>query len=298
MSRARPTCSARSACRPARTAAPPAPTRSWTCSCSAAAADGAQPPRPELGEHAAGRRSTASRVRINAWLAERPEMILGAHSTVGARHVRADTLHRPRRDATARTTTADRCRQLAAAARAITARRRRPTAARATTPPCARARRDASQRWRSRRRASGTGTSSPAPDGRFATVADGAAGAAVRSRARRRASCGLLLELRDSARALLAAEAASARGHARARRSSVPGCATSYSPTYARYGPVNRYTLRRTGRTDPETGEERMRADHAAGGAAAAAGTTRSGRWCAPRELRRRDPDRDRRRRC
>lgn len=66
-----------------------------------------------------------------------------------------------------------------------------------------------------------------------------------------------LLAMRDGARGLLAAEAASAddtqdldeaRDALRAR----------YEAYVATYGPLNRSTLRSTGRTDPETGEERM----------------------------------------
>ena len=66
-----------------------------------------------------------------------------------------------------------------------------------------------------------------------------------------------LLGLRDSARALLAAEAptledteeiAALRGGLRER----------YLAYHGRYGPMNRFALRRTGRHDPATGEERM----------------------------------------
>jgi N12 class adenine-specific DNA methylase len=63
-----------------------------------------------------------------------------------------------------------------------------------------------------------------------------------------------LLALRDSARALLAAEAASAEdspgiGELRAE------LGRRYDSYLASYGPLNRFSLRRTGRTDPATGE-------------------------------------------
>jgi N12 class adenine-specific DNA methylase len=66
-----------------------------------------------------------------------------------------------------------------------------------------------------------------------------------------------LLGLRDRARELLAAEAQSLEdtpriGELRAR------LRADYESYYARYGPINRFDLRRTGRIDPESGEERM----------------------------------------
>ncbi|MGO9899421.1 MAG: tyrosine-type recombinase/integrase [Solirubrobacteraceae bacterium] len=66
-----------------------------------------------------------------------------------------------------------------------------------------------------------------------------------------------LLGLRDRARELLAAEAQSMEdtpriGELRTR------LRADYESYYARYGPINRFTQRRTGRIDPESGEERM----------------------------------------
>jgi predicted RNA methylase len=66
-----------------------------------------------------------------------------------------------------------------------------------------------------------------------------------------------LLALRDSARAMLAAEAASANdtpetGQLRAE------LGRRYDTYLASYGPLNRFSLRRTGRTDPATGEPVM----------------------------------------
>ena len=66
-----------------------------------------------------------------------------------------------------------------------------------------------------------------------------------------------LLVLRDVVRALLDAEAASADATAemdRLRRQ----LGQRYDTYAARYGPLNRYSLRPTGRTDPRTGELRM----------------------------------------
>ena len=63
-----------------------------------------------------------------------------------------------------------------------------------------------------------------------------------------------LLALRDSARALLAAEAASAED-----TPEIAGLRAELGRRYDRYlaayGPLNRFSLRRTGRTDPATGE-------------------------------------------
>ena len=51
----------------------------------------------------------------------------------------------------------------------------------------------------------------------------------------------------------------------------------SYNTYYARYGAINRFALQRTGRTDPETGEEIMR--RVAPRASPRCGATRSRRW-------------------
>ena len=66
-----------------------------------------------------------------------------------------------------------------------------------------------------------------------------------------------LLALRDTARSLLAAEASTLEDTAEIAelRSQLGG---RYRDYQRRYGPINRFTLRRTGRTDPATGEERM----------------------------------------
>jgi N12 class adenine-specific DNA methylase len=94
------------------------------------------------------------------------------------------------------------------------------------------------------------------PDGRFTRVLDGQH-APLEVPPSQRGELRALLALRDSARALLAAEAASVedtpqtdalRAELRAR----------YGAYAARYGPINRFTLRPTGRLDPDTGAPRM----------------------------------------
>jgi N12 class adenine-specific DNA methylase len=93
-------------------------------------------------------------------------------------------------------------------------------------------------------------------DGRFTRVLDGQH-APLEVPASQRAELRALLGLRDSAKALLAAEADSVedtpatdalRAELRAR----------YDAYTARHGPINRFTLRPTGRSDPETGAPRM----------------------------------------
>ena len=70
-------------------------------------------------------------------------------------------------------------------------------------------------------------------------------------------SCGTCSALRDTARALLDAEAASPRTRPRSA-SCGPSWTAATTLTCAAYGPLNRFTLRRTGRTDPVTGEPVM----------------------------------------
>lgn len=92
------------------------------------------------------------------------------------------------------------------------------------------------------------------PDGTFRVVSAGellplqvpkSAGAELRA----------LLVLRDQATGLLDAEAATREDTAEigSARDALRG---AYERYVARYGPLNRYTKRRTGRTDPDTGEE------------------------------------------
>ena len=101
-------------------------------------------------------------------------------------------------------------------------------------------------------------------DGYLAAAADGTFTKVVHGLARphpvprsQAAELRQLLALRDTERALLAAEAASADdtpeiGELRAE------LGRRYDSYAAAYGPLNRYSQRRTGRTDPRTGEETM----------------------------------------
>ncbi len=94
-------------------------------------------------------------------------------------------------------------------------------------------------------------------DGTFAAVKDGfeepvatprTVGAELRA----------LLGLRDSARALLTEEANDLEDTPQIEQLR-RRLREDYTTYYARYGAINRYQLQRTGRTDPETGEEIMR---------------------------------------
>jgi hypothetical protein len=91
------------------------------------------------------------------------------------------------------------------------------------------------------------------PDGTFTRVVSGVEQphAVPASQA---AELGDLLALRDGARALLAAEAASAEDTPEIAGLRA-GLCRRYDHYLAAYGPLNRFSLRRTGRTDPATGE-------------------------------------------
>jgi hypothetical protein len=95
-----------------------------------------------------------------------------------------------------------------------------------------------------------------AADGTFTEIADGAAipFAVPRSQA---AELRALLRLRDAALRLLDAEAATADDTPQTGqlRADLGRCYDSYARTY---GPLNRFSLRRTGRTDPATGDPVM----------------------------------------
>ena len=90
-------------------------------------------------------------------------------------------------------------------------------------------------------------------DGSFTEVADGVARPFEVSRTQA-AELRALLRLRDTAVALLQAEACSAEDNSDTKR--LRGQLTGHYDEYVRaYGPLNRFSLRRTGRTDPATGE-------------------------------------------
>ena len=93
-------------------------------------------------------------------------------------------------------------------------------------------------------------------DGTFATVAGGAQ-EPLPVPATQAQELRSLLGLRDRARGLLAAEAASLQDTPELAGLR-DGLRAAYGAYVKRYGPVNRYTLRRTGRVDGDGGEERM----------------------------------------
>ena len=124
---------------------------------------------------------------------------------------------------------------------------------------------------------------------------------ACRSRSSRRARTGAelraLLALRDRARALLAAEAASSRTPRRSTELRAQ-LRADYDAYAARYGPINRFTLRRTGRTDPRRpARSGWRAITPPAVRLLRARPVRAAR-AEPRDLRRRPPRPRRRRRC
>jgi N12 class adenine-specific DNA methylase len=94
------------------------------------------------------------------------------------------------------------------------------------------------------------------PGGSFTAIAGGVREPLEVPRARR-AELRALLELRDSARRLLSAEAETVEDteEIQVLRSDLRSGHDRY---VSRYGPINRYTLRPTGRTDPDTGEGRV----------------------------------------
>ena len=105
-----------------------------------------------------------------------------------------------------------------------------------------------SQRW--------SGHIAAAEDGSFSVLVDGhAQPLAVPST--QRVELRALLDLRDQARALLDTEAADPTDSPEldAQRTQLRDAYTTYQ---AHYGPINRYTLRPTGRTDPGSGEAVM----------------------------------------
>ncbi|MBA2717275.1 MAG: helicase [Propionibacteriales bacterium] len=94
------------------------------------------------------------------------------------------------------------------------------------------------------------------PNGSFSTVLAGVHEPLEVPRSQHR-ELRALLELRDGARELLTAEASSLEDTAAidALRGRL---ADAYAAYADRYGPINRFTLRATGREDPQTGQPRM----------------------------------------
>ena len=93
-------------------------------------------------------------------------------------------------------------------------------------------------------------------DGTFTVTSDGLA-EPLNVPASHRSELRALLELRDSARSLLGAEASTIEDTTEIAELRAQ-LKDRYHAYQARYGPINRFTLRRTGRTDPATGEQRM----------------------------------------
>ena len=193
-------------------------------------------------------------VRINAYLADRPELVLG-ELTVGRGMYGAETLQvRPRG------ALEDVPGQVREALGPIVARARehrltvRP---RDTSPVDLEASRDATPKpialapdgaW--------DGHITADPGGTFTVVTRGLA-EPLAVAASQRGELRALLELRDGARALLAAEASTLEDTEDIAdlRVSLRG---RYLDYHTRYGPINRFSLRRTGRIDPGSGEERL----------------------------------------
>lgn len=88
-----------------------------------------------------------------------------------------------------------------------------------------------------------------------------------------------LLGLRDQAKALIEAEFTTAEDTAEIEAARARLHA-AYDAYVARYGALNRFTLRSTGRRNPETGRRRWRGSPRP--RSARSGRTRTGRWCSP----------------
>ena len=224
--------------------------------------EGDQPPRDSSWETTSLLDVDGQQVRINTYLAAHPELMLG-ELAVGRGMYGADTLQVAAPGGLEEVPA-----QLRRALGQLVTEAREQgliVGPRDTSPVDARAPRELS-----RTLAAAAGDVSPAalapegawdghiaaaPDGMF-TVVDQGLLEPLAVPASHRAELSALLGLRDSARSLLAAEAATLedteeitelRGALRRR----------YLDYQARYGPINRFTLRRTGRADPTTGEER-----------------------------------------
>jgi len=190
-------------------------------------------------------------VRINSYLAERPELVLG-ELAVGQGMYGADTLHVRPHGALDDTPA-----QLANVLGELVDRAREHgllTGPRVTSHQTAAG--DPSPAVQLAPEGAWDGHIAVLRDGSF-TVTSGGLVEPLKVPASHRSELRALLGLRDTARSLLAAEAstledtseiAELRGRLRDR----------YGDYQRRYGPINRFTLRRTGRTDPNSGEERM----------------------------------------
>jgi N12 class adenine-specific DNA methylase len=191
-------------------------------------------------------------VRINSYLAEHPHRVLG-ELAVGQGMYGADTLHvRPRgnlEDTPAQLTEAlDRVVDSAREQRLVWGPRDASRVPATAGDPSQTAQLAPGGVW--------DGHIDAELDGAFTVTSDGLA-EPLKVPASHRSELRSLLALRDTARSLLALEASTLEDTAEIAelRSQLGG---RYRDYQRRYGPINRFTLRRTGRTDPATGEERM----------------------------------------
>jgi N12 class adenine-specific DNA methylase len=190
-------------------------------------------------------------VRINSYLAERPERVLG-ELAVGQGMYSAQTLHvHPRGDlAAVPGQLRDALSQLTSEARAaaLTFTPRDVSLGPGASGDASRAAGASEGLW--------DGHIAAHPDGTFTVINQGVH-EPFEVPSAHRVELRALLELRDGARGLLAAEAASLEDS-----DELTGLRDAlrdrYSAYQQRFGPLNRFTLRRTGRTDPQTGEQRM----------------------------------------
>ena len=191
-------------------------------------------------------------VRINSYLAEHPQLVLG-ELAVGQGMYGADTLHvHPRgtlEDTPAQLTEAlGELVEIAREQGLVWDPRNASRSPAATGDPSQTAQLAPEGVW--------DGHITAEPDGAFTVTSDGLA-EPLKVPASHRSELRALLALRDTARSLLAAEASTLEDTAELAelRSQLGG---RYRDYQRRYGPINRFTLRRTGRTDSNSGEERM----------------------------------------
>lgn len=201
------------------------------------------PPASDAWEQSRAMTLDGSEVRVNAYFHEHPQHVLGRLGAASGQYATvalvvdldgrdvADSLHGALSDITA---AARRDGQTMTA-------RREPRPQRAALQP-------ASGLW--------DGHLSAHPDGHFTRVLDGQH-TPVQVPGGQQTELRALLDLRDSAKSLLSVEAASVEDTEQitALRSDLRGRYGAYT---ARYGPINRFTLRPTGHRDSHTDEPRM----------------------------------------
>ncbi|PSL08153.1 N12 class adenine-specific DNA methylase [Haloactinopolyspora alba] len=203
------------------------------------------PPRSTLFETVAAREVDGEVVRVNSYFDHHPGRILGelgvGHGMHGEQtlHVTADLGQLPGRLTTALADVAD-----AARRDGLTMTPRRDDTREGSRPVAL----APDGLW--------DGHLVANDDGTFSVVTDGVLAEQHVPRTQR-AELTALLGLRDAARALLTAEAAD-REDTPEIETQRADLASRYRAYVARFGPINRFTTRPTGRTDPETGELKM----------------------------------------